>query len=112
MSKTLHIFPVYGTWKPTEEVLILQTLPGQTITQAHIEQFEEADEPPLLHRDVVFAAIARPLFRAGWQDIQVYAEPYTERYCAKCWDMTYWIQADGYDWCEVCNTMYTDQWEL
>jgi len=111
MSKVLHIFPVYGTWKPTDEVLVLHTN-GQTITQAHIDQFEEADEPPIRQRDSVFAAIARPAFRAAWDDIQVYAEPYTEKYCATCWDMTFWIQAYGHDWCEVCGTLYDDQWQL
>lgn len=110
MQSVLHIFPSYGTWLPTPQVLVLKTKQGQSITSAHIEQYEEAHQPPLADRDSMFTAIAHPAFRARWADIIVHSEPYTEKFCARCNDMTFWLVAEGHDWCEQCGLAYESQW--
>lgn len=98
----LHIFPTHGAWNHTDEVHLLHTAYEYTVTQAHRDAIRSSHRGVLLtqQRDSIFALIATPQARLMFEDIIMYADPYTESFCDFCEDFTF----AQYGECDLCGS--------
>ena len=98
----LHIFPTSGSWSHTEEVHVLHTAFEYTVTQAHRDAVRVSHRGILQTqwRDSVFALISLPQARDIFEDIIMYADPYTESFCDFCEDFTF----AQYGECDLCGS--------
>ena len=82
-TTTLHIFPTYGAWNDTDDVLVITTVGDLPISEAYNHLVYNYGER-LVDRDTVFAAISLSEFRNVYDDVIMYAEPYKEMWCDVC----------------------------
>lgn len=82
-TTTLHVFPMYGDWVHTDEVMVVTTIGDLPISEAY-DHMVYRDGEIILSRDHVFNVIHLSEFRNRYDDVIMYAEPYSEMWCDDC----------------------------
>ena len=104
-TTTLHVFPTHGVWNATDDVMIVTTVGDLPISESY-NYFAYNYGEHLVSRDAVFMALSDPGFRAKYDDVIVYAEPYTEMWCDRCESPRYPIPTGhpaGGHTCDACG---------
>lgn len=101
-TTTLHIFPVYGRWKNTDEVLVITTVGDLPISDAYEYMVFNHGER-IVDRDHMFDIIALVEFRNRYDDVIMYAEPYSEMWCDACDRPRYPIVTRFGHKCDACD---------
>lgn len=82
-TMVLHIFPTSGAWTPTDDVLVIVTVNDMPVSESYNLTVARRGET-IVNRDYLWATLARPEIRREYEDIVMYAEPYTEMWCEHC----------------------------
>lgn len=105
----LHIFPTYGRWENTSRVHVLSTTPGTRLTSAHRLAQHNAPMGRIrtYDRHEMSVILSHPTTRQVYEDIVIYADPYTEDWCRWCDNYTYHY-TDSQLCIFVCDDCATD----
>jgi hypothetical protein len=109
ITTTLHVFPMYGRWEPTDRVMIVTTVNDLPVSEAYNYAVYHEGET-VLDRDYVFSIVHTPQFRDRYDDVIMYAEPYTEIWCDACDCPRYPVPSGhpaGGNVCDACGMFFT-----
>lgn len=106
---TLHVFPTHGSWNGTDDVLIVTTVGDLPVSESYNYVAYNYGEH-LISRDTVFMALSEPGFRAKYDDVIIYAEPYAEMWCNTCDCPRFPVPSKHWDGgidCDACGISLT-----
>jgi hypothetical protein len=107
-TTTLHVFPTHGAWSDTDDVMIVTTVGDLPVSESYNYVAYNYGEH-LVRRDTVFMVLSDPIFRSKYDDVIVYAEPYTSLWCTLCEDDRYPLVRDGVQGevsiCDACGCL-------